>query len=281
MSKKKEKEPKYILSPLNNQMLNYRVYHMSTIEKVMFNLVVFIAGGIVGFIFYGNLFMVDGEATIATLISNIVVFGGVGILATKIFVPQIEKSLKDKRDQKLQKQFIDLLETLQVSLTAGNTVNDSFMNAYRDMKNQYSESDMIIKELAEITNGIANGMTLEEMLMNFGERSNNEDILNFSNVMSNCYRLGGNFKDVVRKTSGIINDKIAIAQEIKTKLSSNKMQLNVTSIMPIALVAMLKASSTAFASNLASLLGVLATTVAAGIFIAAYFWGQKIVDIRG
>lgn len=281
MSKKKEKEPKYILSPLNNQMLNYRVYHMSTIEKVMFNLVVFIAGGIVGFIFYGNLFMVDGEATIATLISNIVVFGGVGILATKIFVPQIEKSLKDKRDQKLQKQFIDLLETLQVSLTAGNTVNDSFMNAYRDMKNQYSESDMIIKELAEITNGIANGMTLEEMLMNFGERSNNEDILNFSNVMSNCYRLGGNFKDVVRKTSGIINDKIAIAQEIKTKLSSNKMQLNVMSIMPIALVAMLKASSTAFASNLASLLGVLATTVAAGIFIAAYFWGQKIVDIRG
>lgn len=254
---------------------------MSTIEKVMFNLVVFIAGGIVGFIFYGNLFMVDGEATIATLISNIVVFGGVGILATKIFVPQIEKSLKDKRDQKLQKQFIDLLETLQVSLTAGNTVNDSFMNAYRDMKNQYSESDMIIKELAEITNGIANGMTLEEMLMNFGERSNNEDILNFSNVMSNCYRLGGNFKDVVRKTSGIINDKIAIAQEIKTKLSSNKMQLNVMSIMPIALVAMLKASSTAFASNLASLLGVLATTVAAGIFIAAYFWGQKIVDIRG
>lgn len=280
MSKKKEQEPKYILSPLNNQMINYRVYYMSLSEKVIFSLLVFIVGGIVGFIFYGNLFMVDGEATTATMISNTVVFTGVGILAIKIFLPQIEKSLKDKRDKKLQKQFLDLLETLQVSLTAGNTVNDSFSNAHRDMQNQYSESDMIIQELAEITNGLSNGLTLEEMLLNFGERSNNEDILNFSNVMSNCYRLGGNFKDVVRKTSGIINDKIAISQEIATKISSNKMQLNVMSIMPIVLVAMLKVSSTSFAENLASFLGVFVTTIAVGIFVGAYFWGQKIINIR-
>ena len=167
-----------------------------------------------------------------------------------------------------------------MSLTAGNTVNDSFINAERDLQNQYSEGEMIVRELMEITTGLSNGKTLEEMLISFGDRSNNEDILNFSNVMSNCYRLGGDFKDVVRKTSDIINDKIAVAQEIETKISSNKLQLNAMTLMPIALVAMLKMSSPSFAENLSSFLGVLVTTVAIGIFVASYFWGQKIVDIR-
>ena len=124
------------------------------------------------------------------------------------------------------------------------------------------------------------GETLEEMLESFGERSNNEDIQNFSNVMKNCYRLGGNFKNVVRRTRDIISDKIAISEEIETKIASNKLQHNAMSIMPIGLVAMLKLSSPDFANNLASGLGIVVTTIAIGIFIGSYFWGQKIINIR-
>ena len=73
---------------------------------------------------------------------------------------------------------------------------------------------------------------------------------------------------------------MAIEEEIITKISSNKLQHNAMCIMPIALVAMLKLSSSTFADNLASFLGVLATTIALGIFVVSYFWGRKIVDIR-
>ena len=147
------------------------------------------------------------------------------------------------------------------------------------MRNQYTDDDYIIKELDEIVSGLNNGRTLEEMLADFGKRSNNEDVYNFSNVMSNCYRLGGNFNDVVRRTRGIIGDKISISEEIDTKLASNKLQHNAMCIMPIALVAMLKVASPDFADNLSSMLGVLATTIAVGIFVASYFWGKKIIDI--
>ena len=34
------------------------------------------------------------------------------------------------------------------------------------------------------------------------------------------------------------------------------------------------------AENLASFLGVVVTTIAVGIFVASYFWGRKIIDIR-
>lgn len=282
MSKKEAKivGPQYLPSPLNNAMINYNEYYMSVFEKMVSFLATFVLGGLVGNVFYGGLFKSDGEATLATYISNVSVFVVIGLIASKVFTPAIKEKLKTNREKKLQKQFMDFLEVLSVSLSAGNTVNDSFVNAKVDMLNQYTENDMIIFELNEIIAGLENGKTLEEMLVSFGERSNNEDVLNFSNVMGNCYRLGGNFKDVVRRTRDVISDKIAVSEEIATKIASNKLQHNAMCIMPIALVLMLKLSSSSFADNLASGLGVVVTTIAIGIFVASYFWGQKIIDIR-
>jgi len=278
--KNKITEPEYIPSPLNNPMLNYKVYYMSSQEKFLTFLVTFVLGGLVGLVFYGGLFKRDGAATTATMISNLVVFCLIGGIAARVFIPAIVKSRKEKRDKQLRKQFMDMLETLTTSLSAGNTVSNSFSNASKDLLNQYSENDLIIRELTEIELGIKYGKTLEEMVLDFGRRSNNEDIENFGNVISNCFRLGGNFRDVVRRTRDIIGDKIAIEDEIHTKLASNKLQHNAMCIMPIVLVAMLKVSSSSFATNLASGLGVLITTVAVCIFVASYFWGKKIVDIK-
>lgn len=277
---KKEREPKYIPSPLNNNMINYKEYYMGANEKIGYSLLIFVIGGLVGLVFYGGLFKSDGDATLATHISNAIFFCIVGIVALKFFMKTVVESLKDRRAKKLQKQFMDLLENLSFSLSSGNTVNDAFLNARGDLLNQYTEKDMIIIELNEIVNGIQNGKTLEEMMQSFGKRSGNEDIENFGNVISNCYRLGGDFNSVVRKTRLILGGKVAITEEINTKLMSNKLQLNAMCIMPIILVAMLKVSSTSFAQNLSSAVGVIVTTFAIGLFVAAYIWGQKIIDIR-
>ena len=281
MAKKKvERAPQYYASPLNNAMLNYSEYYMSAAEKILYTILVIIAGGVAGIIFYGGLFKSEGEATTATYISNIVIFLLVGLVAAKIFVPVINNLLLERRNKKLQNQFMNVLETLAASLSAGSTMHDAVISSKEDLLNQFSEKDMIIVELKEIIAGIENGITLEDMLANFGARSYNENIVNFSNVISNCYRLGGNFSSVVRNTRELISDKIAVADEIATKVSSNKLQLNAMSLMPIALVGMLKMTSGDFASNLASPVGVIVTTIAIGIFAAAYIWGQKIINIR-
>lgn len=276
---KKERGPQYLVSPLNNNMINYAEYYMSAQEKLFFSIAIIAVGGLVGLVFYGGLFKYEGEATTATYISDAVVFVLIGLIARKFFMPAIANMLKNKRNKKLEKQFIDFLEGLASSLSAGNTVNDAFINARKDLLNQYNENDLIIIELSEIISGMNNGKTLEEMLISFAKRSGNDDIENFGNVISNCYRLGGNFKDVVRKTRDIISDKIAIADEINTKLSSNKLQHNAMCLMPILIVAMLKLLNSTFASNLASPIGIVITTISIGIFVGSYFWGQKIIDI--
>lgn len=277
---KVEKGPQYIPSPLNNMMLNYCEYYMSASEKILFSVLAFVVGGAVSLVFYSGLFMEDGEATIATHISNIVIFALVGFIASRVAMPAFRKMLFNRRKKKLKKQFMDLMDCLATSLSAGNTVTDSFRNAKADLLNQYNDEDMIIIEVNEIIVGIDNGYSIEQMLLAFGERSGNEDILNFSNIMGNCFRMGGDFKNVVVKTRDIIASKIEVENEIATKISSNKMQLNVMTVMPILVVGLMKLMNPTFAGNLAKPSGVLVTTLAIGIFVLAYFWGQKIIDVK-
>lgn len=278
--KKKDRQPEYLPGKLDTPMLNYSEYFMSAGEKILYTFLLFAAGALVGWAFYGGLFKVNGEATSATHISDTVVMCITGLIAIKVFFKSINQFLKERRDKALSEQFRALLDSLNTSLSSGSTMADAFANAPKALLNQYGNDAYIIRELDEILSGITNGVTLEEMLSDFADRSNNEDIQNFSNVIENCYRLGGDFKSVVRKTRDVISDKMAVSAEIATKVSSNKLQHNAMCIVPIVLVLMLKNMSSMFAENLATPLGVVATTVAVGIIIGSYFWGCKIINIK-
>ncbi len=278
--KKSERGPQYLAGKLDEPMLNYAEYYMSAGEKVLYSLLLFVAGALVGWAFYGGLFKVNGEATTATKISNLIVMAISGIIALKVFFKSVNTYLKEKRAAALSDQFRSLLDSINTSLSSGSTMNDAFINAPKALLNQYGEGAYIIKELDEIIVGIHNGLTLEAMLSDFAARSDNEDIQNFSNVVENCYRMGGDFKSVVRTTKDVISDKMAVSAEIATKVSSNKLQHNAMCIIPVVLVLMLKNMSSMFAENLATPIGVVATTITVGIVIGSYFWGKKIINIK-
>ncbi len=281
MSKKEKiQEPEYINSPLNNPMPNYAVYIMGKTENMIISLASFLAGGFVSLIFYGNLFMVDGFATTATHISNVVVFVILGILAIKFLVPMYKKRCLEKRRNMLKQQFRDMLESLAASFSSGSNVQKAFESAVQDLKMQYSPKDYIVKEMEEIISGMQQNINVEVMLESFGKRSGNEDIVSFADVFSVCYRKGGNMNSVIHRTHAVISEKMAVADEIETKLTSNKMQHNVMSVMPIAVVAMLRFTNESFSANFATPVGVIVNTVAIGIFVGAYILGNKIVDVK-
>lgn len=279
---KKEKivEPEFINSPLNNPMPNYAVYVMSKVESIIVSLLAFVAGGFVALIFYANLFMVDGYPSLATHISNVVVFVILGLLAIKFVVPMYKKIRLDKRRNTLKMQFRDMLESLAASFSSGSNVQMAFESAVEDLKMQYSPNDYIVKEMEEIINGMKQNINVEVMLANFGERSGNEDIVSFADVFSVCYRKGGNMNSVINRTHSVISEKMAVADEIETKLTSNKLQHNAMSIMPIIVVAMLRFTNEAFSANFATPIGVIVNTVAIGVFVGAYIYGNKIVDVK-
>lgn len=88
-------------------------------------------------------------------------------------------------------------------------------------------------------------------------------------------------RDVMRRTHDIITDKMAVSAEIETKITSNRLELNVITAAPVFLMLMLRATNESFAEKFATPGGVAAITVAIVIFVFAARWGRKIMEVRG
>ena len=279
--KEKVKEPEYIISPIGTKMPNYKVYVMSKTQKMLYSIIGFLLGAVVGFIFFGGLFKDEsGAATGATMISNIVVCCLGGFIGVRMFLKYKIGSLQEKRLGELKIQFRDFLSALSNSMSGGMNVTDALSVAYEDLCIQYSDESYIAVEVLEMINGIHNNIPIEETLTNFGERSGVDDISNFGTVFNICYRTGGNMRTIIRRTFDIISEKMMINEEIETKITSNKMQLKVMMIIPIVITILLKTMSSDFAKSLSSVVGVVMTVIAVIFFVVAYVFGNKIMSIK-
>lgn len=276
-----EQEPQYYTSATNMQILNYKVYYMSTKEKVGYFLLAFVAGAVVGYLFYGGLAKDEfSQPTLLTYILDIVISAIIGCVAGKLFLPIRIKQIIEKRRKMLVNQFRDMLDGLTTSLGAGNNMLDSLYAVREDLHMQYDESAYILQEMDVMISGVQNNVPIETMMYDFGVRSGVNDIKSFAEVFQVAYRKGGNLKDIIQNTYTILNDKLEIREEIETVVTSSKTEENLMIIMPIALIGLIKFMSPEFAANFATPIGVLSTTLAIICFIAAYYIGKMILDIK-
>lgn len=279
--KKNRKEAQYYKSVTGMKMLNYKVYQMSIPERIAYFVLAFGAGAFVGYLFYGGVGVDEfGDPTKFTYIWNTAVMTVIGLIAAKIFLPIRTQQLRMARQKKLKSQFRDMLEAVTTSLGAGKNVQESFLAAHDDLKNQYEQGAYILNELAAINTGLVNGINAEKLLADFGARSGCEDIEDFADVFEICYRKGGNIKETVRITYEILSDKMAVAEEIETIVSGSKSQQTLMLFMPVVLVALIKMTSADFAANFATPAGLMATTAGVVIFAVSYFVGRKVLDIQ-
>lgn len=278
---KAEQEPQYYLSATNVPTYNYKVYYMKPMEKVLYFVLAFVVGAAVGYLFYGGIGKDEfGQATTLTHILDIVISSIVGIAAGIMYLPIRTKQILNKKRNDLKLQFRELLDALSTSLGSGKNVMDAFKSAYDDLSIIYSEEASIIQELSVIIDGIHNNVDVEKSLMDFGLRSGIEDIESFANVFETCYRKGGNIKDVIKNTQQIITEKMEVEMEIQTVVAASSNEQMIMTVLPIGLIAIIKMMSPEFAGNFVTPVGLIATTIAIVMFVAAYFVGKKILAIK-
>lgn len=284
MFKKKEKaplEPQYYESPTGIPTYNYNVYYMTKLEKTIYFLIAFAVGAAIGYLFYGGIGKDDlGNATTVTYVLDIIVCVLVGGIAGKMFLPIRTQQIIKKRKNDLRLQFRELLDALATSIGSGKNIVDSFKSAYDDLSIIYNEDASIIKELAIILDGNNNNIEIEKSLMDMGLRSGIDDIVSFANVFETCYRKGGDIKDVIKNTQQIINEKMEVQMDIETIVTSSKNEENVMTVLPIALIALIKLMSPEFSANFVTPVGIISTTIAIVMFVIARKVGQKVLDIK-
>jgi len=278
---KKEKQPQYLKTLMNTEIVNYQVYYLSIAESVLYFLLAFAVGGIVGYVFFGNLALdEEGKATVMTGVLNTLVVCVAGGLAGWFFLPMRAEQLTEKRRKQLRAQFRDLLEALVTSLNSGKNVTNAFADAENDLKLQYPDDAYIIQEIRVVNDGIRHNISAEQLLLDFGRRSGIRDITDFAVTFETCYRKGSNIKIVMMKTYDLISSKMQMEEEIKTKISASTNEQYIMLVMPVVITAVVKMMSSEMAANYASPSGIVITIISIAIFVGAYLMGAKISKIE-
>lgn len=230
--KKQEPDNHSKLSPQvsykkDHELIDYGVYIMNPSERSMYIFLACAGVFVVAYIFYNNV--------IVSLLFSIVGF----------YYPRIRtRQLINRRKEELTMQFKQALQSLVSSLSAGRSVENSFLAVENDLKMLLSDRDAyIIKEFEAINIRVANGEPIEEALLHFSNRAGIDDITNFVDVFVVCKRTGGNLADVIRRTSSIIGEKLQVQQDIQVMMAQKRFEAKALVVAPVLLVALLNWSS--------------------------------------
>lgn len=242
-------------------LYDYSCYTMKLIDRAVAFAIGLAAAAIVLHIFFG-IFFLDIIAGIVT-----------GIVAQPIY----NKKMIEKNQKQLIAQFRDMLDSLNSSISAGKVVSEAFVDAEKDMELQYGKDSFIYKEIRTVNYGVMNSVNIEELLLDFGKRSNIDDIVSFANVFAVSNRRGGEMKSIIGETKSILCDKIDIDQEIHTMVNASKNELNVMMLMPLLVVPMMSSFSQESDNQVINISVKIAGII---IFVVAYIIGRKIVKIK-
>ncbi len=191
------------------------------------------------------------------------------------------KKLMKRYKEKIASEFKDFLISLTASLRAGYSIENAINEAHKEMVVMFGGEAPITLETEKMINQISLGIPVENALEEFSERSQVEDIATFTSVLKIAKRTGGDMVEIIKKTTSDITAKIDTKNEIEVLISQKRLEQNIMSIMPLAIILYVDLTSKGLLDPLyGNLKGVLIMTGCLILYAIAYLIAQKIMNIE-
>ncbi len=185
------------------------------------------------------------------------------------------------RRVRINRQFRDALNSLNVAVQAGYSVENAVSACTRDLSQLYPNGAEILDEFRYIENQLYVSVPIEELLLDLGERTGVEDIENFAAIFQCAKRTGGDMSSIIQKTTRMLGDKIDVRGEIDATLAAKKNEQNIMSLMPAGIILYLRLTSPGFLDVLyGNTLGVAVMSLCLVIYGAAFWLGTRITQIE-
>ena len=191
-----------------------------------------------------------------------------------------QSALKKRRD-KLRTQFFDLLESMSVSIRAGNPIVKSLQSAREDLGLIYPQDADIIIEIDVIVGKFNNAVPLSKAFSDLARRSRLEDIASFATIYSTIEGKSGRADEIVRDTQQIIADKMEIEMEIDTLMTAAKSEVNIMMIMPLVILGVIGYAGAGFMDAIyTTAAGRIVSTIGLFVFIISFVMARKFSNVK-
>ena len=178
-------------------------------------------------------------------------------------------------------QFKDAIFSVLTSLKAGFSIENSFLEARRDMDLLYGKNSDISFYLSRISKGLKNSVPLEKLIFGMGKETGNSDIQDFALVFAVAKRSGGNMTEIIDRTISVISGKLEVEKEIDVQISAKRLEAKIMNMVPFFIIFYISITSPGFFDALYhNFFGIILMTVCMVIYCISYVLSEKIVNIR-
>lgn len=182
---------------------------------------------------------------------------------------------------RLRLQFRDALSSLQVSISAGYSLENAVSETRKDLERIYGKKGEMTLEFHYMEIQLKHGVSVEKAWNGLGSRSGIEDIQNFSQILIDSKKMGGNMRKILQECMTSMEEQLDVKKEIQAMLASRRLEQRIMSIIPLGIILYMQISSPSFISVLyGNPAGICVMTVCLGIYLFAYRWGERLVDIE-
>ncbi len=193
----------------------------------------------------------------------------------------MRKSLCEKRKHRLLLEFRDALGILTSFLSAGYSIENAFSASVPELRHLFGEKSLVLPEFLLIVRGLQLNKTVEELLLNFAERSGLDDIGNFAEVFIVAKKSGGELTKIIQHTSDVIRDKLTITEDILTMNAAKRYEQRIMNLVPFLIILYMNFSSPDFFHILYdSILGRIVMTVCLAVYCFAVRLADRIMNIE-
>lgn len=209
---------------------DYRTYRLTVRDRTLYGLLGLAAAAAVSVFFYRSIwvFLVLGPAAF-------------------FLVPRLmRKKLGEARRKKLLSEFLQMLSILSGYLTAGLSVANAYGETFLQLEKLLGKNAIMTREMKNIAGRISMNESPADLFCDLADRSGIRDLANFSEVFLLAERSGGSMAKIIADTTGILKEKAAVSEEIRTQTSSRRYEQKLMNFMPFLVIGYLTAASPGF-----------------------------------
>ena len=219
---------------------------------------------VVSYLFYGSVFA-------ALVLSPYLIF----------YLRDWELRQIQKRKMEFRQQFCSGIQAISVALGVGYSAENAVKEAFVDLQLIYPKEARILEEFSYMIRQMEMNLSLEQIFMEFAKRTGDEDVRSFATVFGIAKRTGGDLIEIIRNTVWQIGEKVEVKREIETMMAAKKMEFQIMSVVPFAMIGYIRLAFPDFMSVLyGNVTGIFIMTICLGIYLIAYEWGKRMVEIE-
>lgn len=195
----------------------------------------------------------------------------------------VRKELKAQKKRKLEKlteHFKEALLGVVAALKAGYSVENAFVEVYRDLRYRFGEKDIMVSELLLINRQAQNNTPMEELLEQFANKTDSGDIRDFAEIFKIAKKSGGDMGEIMERTISIITRRIEMKEKICMLTAAKKYEQQIMNFVPIGIIFYIRMSNPGYFDSLyQSEAGIVIMTSALAVYGAAYYISERILEI--